>query len=160
MTLDDAMEEIQKGIYFSFGHNDDIWADDGYGFIYEWRFRIIDFNDFLNVDYDIGIRGVLKQGGQKTLENIKSLLNKKKGEVIFEDLCSYVDRCGRTFIRIYKTKDGLDFLLDVVINKTSKSQKKVDYPIFEKDSFLIRNKIISPDSISKIIEMMEEVIYN
>lgn len=156
MNLDKTLEEIQKGIYFSFGYNNDIWADSGY--IYEWRFRIVDFNDFLNVDYDINIRGILKRQGQKTLEEIKSLFDNRKGECIFEDLCSYIDEYGRTFIRIYKAKDQEDFLLDVVINNLSKSKEKINYPYFGEDLFLIRNKTILPDSILKMIEMMEEVI--
>lgn len=156
MALDDSMEEIQKGIYFSFGYNDDIWADSGY--IYEWRFRIIDFNDFLNADYDISIRGMLRHKGQKVLKNIKLLFNEGKGEVIFEDFCGYIDGYGRTFIRIYKTEDRVDFLLDVVINNNSKSGKKIKYPYFRNESFIIKNKIISPDSISKIIQMMEEIV--
>lgn len=69
MALDDSMEEIQKGIYFSFGYNDDIWADSGY--IYEWRFRIIDFNDFLNADYDISIRGDVKTQRSKSIKKYK-----------------------------------------------------------------------------------------
>lgn len=156
MNLDKTLEEIQKGIYFSFGYNNDIWADSGY--IYEWRFRIVDFNDFLNVDYDINIRGILKRQGQKTLEEIKSLFDNRKGECIFEDLCSYIDEYGRTFIRIYKAKDQEDFLLDVVINNLSKSKEKINYPYFGEELFLIRNKTILPDSIFKMIEMMEEVI--
>lgn len=156
MNLDKTLEEIQKGIYFSFGYNNDIWADSGY--IYEWRFRIVDFNDFLNVDYDINIRGVLKRQGQKTLEEIKSLFDNRKGECIFEDFCSYIDEYGRTFIRIYKAKDQEDFLLDVVINNLSKSKEKINYPYFGEELFLIRNKTILPDSILKMIEMMEEVI--
>lgn len=156
MNLDKTLEEIQKGIYFSFGYNNDIWADSGY--IYEWRFRIVDFNDFLNADYDINIRGILKRQGQKTLEEIKSLFDNRKGECIFEDLCSYIDEYGRTFIRIYKAKDQEDFLLDVVINNLSKSKEKINYPYFGEELFLIRNKTILPDSIFKMIEMMEEVI--
>ncbi|MDO7252693.1 hypothetical protein [Helicobacter cappadocius] len=95
MGLDEALEEIQKGVYFSFGYNSDMWTDDGY--IYEWRFRLVDFNNFLNTDYDINIRGVLMQEGQKTLKNIKLLLNKGRGEAIFEDFCSCVDGYWENF---------------------------------------------------------------
>lgn len=125
--------------------------NDGYAFIYEWRFRIIDFNDFLNADYDIGIRGMLRHKGQKVLKNIKLLFDEGKGEVIFEDFCGYIDGYGRTFIRIYKFEDRVDFLLDVVINNNSRSGKKINYPYFRNESFIIKNKIISPNSISKII---------
>lgn len=141
MVLNDAMEEIEKGIYFSFGYNDDIWADDGYGFIYEWRFRIIDFNDFLNADYDISIRGMLRHKGQKVLKNIKLLFDEGKGEVIFEDFCGYIDRYGRTFIRICKTEDGADFLLDVVINNNSRSRKKSTIHILETNLLLSKIKL-------------------
>lgn len=141
MVLNDAMEEIEKGIYFSFGYNDDIWADDGYGFIYQWRFRIIDFNDFLNADYDISIRGMLTYKGQKVLKNIKLLFDERKGEVIFEDFCGYIDGYGRTFIRIYKTEDGADFLLDVVINNNSRSRKKSTIHILETNLLISKIKL-------------------